>query len=448
MNPDLDVAVVGAGVAGLTVAHTMRKAGRSVQVFEAADRVGGRMATLRHDGYSIDAGAEQIATHGYRATWELLRELDVPVADVPLIGARIGMWRDGRAHAGVAHPLGLVTGAGLSVRGRLDLARLMTWVARNRRGFDPDHPERSPLGTATVADLADRYHPDLGRYLFQPVVGGFFGWDTQRSAAAPFLSLLRAVGPSTGWRTYREGMDTLARRLAERVEVATGQPVREVVGGTCSARLLTAGATVTARSVVLCVPAPVACELYPNMPEEERPFLEASSYTPMLKVSCLLDRPVSAQGGRRLYALLVPAAEDAVLSGAIMDHVKNPRRVPTGRGLVTLLASSAVIPDLLGAPDEEVVRRLVGPAERYLPGLTRATVANFVHRFRNGLPEATPAALRLRADFVRRPAGAVDYAGDWVMVRPSSEGAVRAALMASARVLARHGATLHPKAPA
>ncbi|MGH3990166.1 MAG: FAD-dependent oxidoreductase, partial [Pseudonocardiaceae bacterium] len=51
MSPDLDVAVVGGGIAGLSVAYALQLAGRSVQVFEAADGVGGRMRTLRHDGY-------------------------------------------------------------------------------------------------------------------------------------------------------------------------------------------------------------------------------------------------------------------------------------------------------------------------------------------------------------------------------------------------------------
>ncbi|MEA2339980.1 MAG: monoamine oxidase, partial [Solirubrobacteraceae bacterium] len=42
-----DFVVIGAGLAGLTAARTLVKAGRSVLVLEARDRVGGR--TLNHD---------------------------------------------------------------------------------------------------------------------------------------------------------------------------------------------------------------------------------------------------------------------------------------------------------------------------------------------------------------------------------------------------------------
>ncbi|MGH3757023.1 FAD-dependent oxidoreductase [Actinophytocola sp.] len=437
MEPDLDVAVVGAGVAGLSLAYRLRRTGLTVAVLEAAGHVGGRMASFRHAGYTVDTGAEQVPAHGYEQTWRLLRELGVPHGEVPRVGGPIAVWRDGRAHAGVADPRGLLTGAGLSPRARLDLARLLAGAARRRALFDPDRPEDTPVGLATVAELAAGYHPDVGDYQLAPVVSTFFGWDPARSAAAPFLALMLAAGPAATWRTYADGMDTLARRLAEHVDVRTGVAVREVVAGTDTALVHTDGETLTARSVVLCVPAPVAAGLYVNAPAGEREFLSACGFTPMLKVSCLLDRPLSPTSRRQLYALLVPAVErgpDDALGGLLADHVKHPSRAPAGGGLLTLLAAPAALPELLDAPDDEVVRALTGAAERYVPGLAGATVANFVHRFRHGLPEATPAALALRRGFLARPVRSVDYAGDWMMLRPSSEGAIRAGAMAAARV--------------
>ncbi|WP_104088684.1 MULTISPECIES: NAD(P)/FAD-dependent oxidoreductase [unclassified Cryobacterium] len=58
----LDTIVVGAGVAGLTAARLLAKAGRSVVVLEARDRVGGRVYTDRTDGLVTDLGASWI--HG------------------------------------------------------------------------------------------------------------------------------------------------------------------------------------------------------------------------------------------------------------------------------------------------------------------------------------------------------------------------------------------------
>jgi monoamine oxidase len=53
----VDVAVIGAGMAGLTAAHTLTAVGLSVTVHEARDRVGGRLLSSAHDGGSIDLGA-------------------------------------------------------------------------------------------------------------------------------------------------------------------------------------------------------------------------------------------------------------------------------------------------------------------------------------------------------------------------------------------------------
>ena len=59
------IAVVGAGLAGLSCAHRLRQAGLSATVYEASDRVGGRCWTLRGafaDDQIVEQGGELIDT--------------------------------------------------------------------------------------------------------------------------------------------------------------------------------------------------------------------------------------------------------------------------------------------------------------------------------------------------------------------------------------------------
>ena len=57
---DKKVAVVGAGLAGLSAAITLQDAGCDVEVYESSDRVGGRVATDLIDGYRLDRGFQLI----------------------------------------------------------------------------------------------------------------------------------------------------------------------------------------------------------------------------------------------------------------------------------------------------------------------------------------------------------------------------------------------------
>jgi protoporphyrinogen oxidase len=57
---DKKVAVIGAGLAGLSAAITLQDAGCEVEVFESSDRVGGRVATDIIDGYRLDRGFQLI----------------------------------------------------------------------------------------------------------------------------------------------------------------------------------------------------------------------------------------------------------------------------------------------------------------------------------------------------------------------------------------------------
>ena len=79
-----EVAIVGAGIAGLTAAWRLRQQGVRVRVYEAQARVGGRMFSLANhfpDGQVVELGGELIDTDHVRLR-ALAAELDLPLDDL------------------------------------------------------------------------------------------------------------------------------------------------------------------------------------------------------------------------------------------------------------------------------------------------------------------------------------------------------------------------------
>ena len=74
----VDVAIVGAGLAGLSCARVLSEAGKNVVVLEASDGIGGRVRTDDVDGFQLDRGFQVLFT----AYPEAQRQLDYDALDL------------------------------------------------------------------------------------------------------------------------------------------------------------------------------------------------------------------------------------------------------------------------------------------------------------------------------------------------------------------------------
>lgn len=162
----VDVIVIGAGPAGLAAAHHLLDAGMTVTVLEAAERVGGRMATDRVAGFRLDRRPHLLNT-SYPELHRTagLRGLPLaPLAPGALVrsggrGYRVGDQRGARAPFGSALDRARLTAVLNRLAGTPDVrlaARPETTAARalNGRGFAPRTVEGflRPLLAALLCD--------------------------------------------------------------------------------------------------------------------------------------------------------------------------------------------------------------------------------------------------------------------------------------------------------
>jgi renalase len=91
---NLPVAIVGAGLAGLSCATELQRAGLKVIVFDKSRGVGGRMSTRRGDNWSCDHGAQYFTARdvNFRAEVERWRAAGVANVWQPRLAVWDGAW--------------------------------------------------------------------------------------------------------------------------------------------------------------------------------------------------------------------------------------------------------------------------------------------------------------------------------------------------------------------
>jgi oxygen-dependent protoporphyrinogen oxidase len=177
--------VVGGGVAGLTVAYRLSKAGVEVQVREAAGRPGGRLGTITVGGLELESGADSFVA---RKPWaaELCRELGLPLESPGSTGAylwtKTGLVKYLRdSPFGIPGDVGDVfRWPGLSRSGRLRAAQDL--VRKKKKG-----EREETLGGLLRRRLGDEA-TDLA---IAPLLAGLYAGDVDRlSAPATFPELV------------------------------------------------------------------------------------------------------------------------------------------------------------------------------------------------------------------------------------------------------------------
>ena len=228
------VVVVGAGLAGLTCAAELTRAGQSVVVLEASDRLGGRIRTDRRDGYLLDRGF-QVILDAYPA---VRRQLDVSDLRPAAFDSGATIW-DGRRRQNLANPILHPRALGEDLRsplfGLLDKARLAVLAVRVRMGRWESASDAAgdPETDRSGADLL--WDSGFGRRAVDSFARPFWGGITLDPALAGSQATLRytlkmflegrAVLPESG-------MQALPDHLASRLRLGTiryNTPVEEVV---------------------------------------------------------------------------------------------------------------------------------------------------------------------------------------------------------------------------
>jgi oxygen-dependent protoporphyrinogen oxidase len=383
------IAVVGAGIAGLTTAHKLTETGHDVTCFEGGGRAGGLIRSERREGFLCEAGPNAILD-GAPEVRTLIDEVGLAprvCAPSPHASRRM-VFTGGRLRALPSGPGSLLSTDLLSASAKWQLVR------------EPAVKTPPPADDESVLAFATRRAgAEVAQRIAAPAVLGIFAGDaatlSMRSAfprvaalEAKHGSVMRGMkaarkeGHSAGKSiSFPEGLEELPRALAARlggrlVTTPVARITRDPAGWLVDRERFD--------SVVVAVSPPEAVRLLESvLPEIAE-----------LRALKLASVAVAALGFRRrdlgmdlnAYGFLVARGEQPTILGCQYESTVFPGRAPDGAVLLRVLLGGTFDPGIVDLDDFTIVHRAVADLQA-CAGLSCQPDFTAVWRLRQVLPQ-------------------------------------------------------------
>ncbi len=238
----VDLAILGAGMAGLSAAKAALSFGLRVLVLEARERVGGRAHTDDGFGFPLDLGGHWLHSADENPLVPLARELSVPYRE--------------------AGPLRSTDHLGCGFESPETQRERVAFFKRALERVDEPGTGDFSVASLLAAERESPWWPRLVHY-----IAGVSGVEPELASSLDFARYQETERdfPVTG------GLGTLVSRFARGLPVLLSAPVRAVTWGPRGVRLATPKGTVAAPAAIITLPTPALARqaplFFPPLPE-------------------------------------------------------------------------------------------------------------------------------------------------------------------------------------
>jgi protoporphyrinogen/coproporphyrinogen III oxidase len=396
------VAVVGAGISGLTAAFNLQKRGVPVVVYEAAHRTGGMIHTASRDGFLSELGPNTIMTNS-AAVPQLIRDLDLESRRLLPSSSATTRYivRNGRP---VRVPDSLPRALGTS---------LLSLSAKLRVLAEPFIPKSSCSDESLAAFVRRRLGGEFLDYLIDPFVAGVYAGNPDHLSIVHALPKMAALeqqygslmkGAVLGAKERRErnaplkseprmfsfdgGLQVLTDRLTDRLNgsILLNCRVKGIKRDDQGWRIDSAAGAESYDSVLFCSPAHrfPSLDASPELACELKNF-EQIYYPPIARLALGFRR---SQVAHPLdgFGALVPRNERMSILGVLFSSSMFENRAPRDHVLLTVFSGGARDPRLLHLSADQI-QQLALDDLRSVLGITGTPVFSDVVKMDRSIPQ-------------------------------------------------------------
>ena len=307
-----DVVVIGAGLAGLTAARQLVRAGRSVIVLEALDRVGGRVLNVPVRGGAVtEGGAEFIGPTQDRIA-ALARDMGVRTFKTYNEGNNLYFRNGARTPYDAQGPLGAVPP---DPAGVIDAQSAIVKLNEMASEVSVEAPWRSERAAELDGQSFETWKQNntttpSGRFLLDLAIRAVFSCEP-RDVSLLFVvfyiaaagnernpgMIERLINTAGGAQESRfvGGSQLVPIRVAERLgrRVLLESPVRRIAQGGGTVEVEADGVTMVAERAIVAIPPPLAGRIRydPPLPPLRDQLTQRFPMGSVMKVQAVYDRP-------------------------------------------------------------------------------------------------------------------------------------------------------------